>query len=50
LKTDNWVYVKVKDENGREQLKLKLIDLQTAATTVGGKVQNPVVQRSIFEP
>jgi hypothetical protein len=47
LKTANWVYVKVKDENGRDQLKLKLIDLQTAVTTVGGKVQNPAEQRSI---
>jgi hypothetical protein len=47
LKTENWVYVKVKEENGRERLKLKLIDLQTAATTVEGKVTNPAEQRSI---
>jgi hypothetical protein len=41
LKTENWVYVK----NGFGALKLKLIDLQTAATTVGGKVMNPEQQR-----
>jgi hypothetical protein len=38
--------VKVK-ENGKKRLQLKLIDLQTAATTVDGKVQNPTEQRSI---